>query len=98
MADVRTLEGISEDFVAARAANDAADLRSVVDAKLAITRHRKWRNGLWREHSGEIEDLWTPVLVEWIDPDQIPLFDSAVDAVARRMRQLQLDYSLDSRT
>lgn len=34
---------------------DPADLRRAVDAKLALTRHRRWRSGLWRLNLEAIE-------------------------------------------
>ena len=70
---------------------DPADLRQAVDAKLAITKHKRWKAGLWRNQLDEIEASWTSVLEEWIEPEQIPDFDETVEVVAKRMRELGLD-------
>lgn len=70
---------------------DPADLRRAVDAKLSITKHKKWKIGLWRNHLGDIETNWSAVLVEWIEPDRIPDFDETVEVVAWRMRELGLE-------
>jgi len=69
---------------------DHRDLARAVEAKLGTTRHKRWRDGLWKTHLGEIERLWSPTLVEWIEPDQIPDFDETVAVVAGRMRELRL--------
>lgn len=70
---------------------DPADLRRAVDAKLSITKHKRWKAGLWRNHLDEIENSWTAVLVEWIEPERIPDFNETVEVVAKRMRELGLD-------
>ena len=70
---------------------DPADLRQAVDAKLSITKHKRWTAGLWRNHLDEIKAIWTAVLEEWIEPDRIPDFYETVEVVARRMRELGLD-------
>ena len=70
---------------------DPADLRQAVDAKLAITKHKRWKAGLWRNHLDEIEANWTSVLEEWIEPERIPEFDETVEVVTKRMRELGLD-------
>ena len=70
---------------------NARDLRVAVDAKLAITRHRRWRPGLWRNNLDLIRNLWHETLVSWIDPNQIPRFDDALEDVARRLKELHLD-------
>ena len=62
-----------------------------MDAKLPITKYRKWKAGLWRNHLSAIETNWRAVLEEWIEPDWIPDFDETVEVVARRMRELGLD-------
>lgn len=66
------------------------DLATAVDAKLAVTRHRRWRPGLWKQHLPEIEMLWRPTLEAWIEPDRIPGFEESVDLVERRLRELRL--------
>jgi hypothetical protein len=68
-----------------------ADLRHGVDAKLAITRHKRWRPGLWRLNLGAIEATWESTMAAWIDPERLPAFDQAVAQVAQRLRSLRLD-------
>lgn len=48
---------------------DPADLRRAVDAKLALTRHRRWRSGMWRLNLEAIERAWdeTSVSGPWND-------------------------------
>ncbi len=70
---------------------DPADLRRAVDAKLAITRHKRWRPDLWRMNLGEIEAAWETTMAAWVEPERLPLFDQVVDDVARRLRSLRLD-------
>jgi predicted nucleotidyltransferase component of viral defense system len=69
---------------------DPHDLRTAVDAKLAITRTRKWRDELWRRHLAEIEPLYEATLLEWVRPERLPAFEDAVADVARRLRALRL--------
>lgn len=66
-------------------------LRQAVDAKLSITRHKRWKSGLWRLNLHEIEPLWASTMSSWIDPADLPEFDTVVDGVARRLRALRLD-------
>lgn len=70
---------------------DARDLLRAVDAKLVITRYKRWRAGLWRTHLDEIESLWNVTLPEWVDPERLPTFDEAVSDVERRLRELLLE-------
>jgi hypothetical protein len=70
---------------------DPAELRTCIDRKLELTKYKRWRSGLWRGHLAEIEDLWSPTLREWIDPDRIPGFNATVDEVGRRLRALKLE-------
>lgn len=70
---------------------DAGDLRKAVDAKLALTRYRRWRAGLWRNNIAAIEKAWDENLLSWIDPNQLPPFDTALEEVDRRLRELHLD-------
>jgi len=70
---------------------DPADLRMAVDAKLAITRHRRWRPGLWRANLDEIEPAYESTMTGWVDPAVLPPFDELVRDVARRLRELRLD-------
>lgn len=71
-----------------------ADLRHAVDAKLAITRHKRWRPGLWRLNLGAIEATWESTMAAWIDPERLPAFDQVVAQVAQRLRSLRLDSTL----
>lgn len=68
-----------------------AELRHAVDAKLAITRHRRWRPGLWRKNLDAIERQWDEIMASWVDPERLPPFGSTVGDVARRLRELRLD-------
>ena len=70
---------------------DPADLMMCVDRKLALTKHKKWRVGLWRTHLEEIEPLWESTLSEWVPPDRLLPFDQAVADLARKLRELRLD-------
>jgi hypothetical protein len=62
-----------------------------VDAKLALTRYRRWRPGLWRNNVDAIEAAWETTLLAWIDPDRLPPFRTVLGDVARRLRELGLD-------
>ena len=66
-------------------------MRRVVDAKLALTRHRQWRRSLWRLNLEAIERTWDETLASWVDPSRLPAFGSTVEDVARRLRELRLD-------
>jgi predicted nucleotidyltransferase component of viral defense system len=70
---------------------DAQDLRKAIDAKLALTRYRHWRSGLWRNNVDAIKDAWEGSLISWIDPQRLPPFNVVLGDVARRLRELQLD-------
>ncbi len=70
---------------------DPVQLREAVDAKLSITRYKRWKPGLWRTHLDEIGAIWEAVLAEWIEPGRIPSFDESVVLVGRRLRELGLD-------
>ncbi len=70
---------------------DAGDLRRAIDTKLALTRYRRWRSGLWRNNIDAIQESWADSLVSWIDPKRLPPFHAVLDDVARRLRELQLD-------
>lgn len=70
---------------------DPADLRRAVDAKMALTRHRRWRPGLWRLNLEAIERSWDATLTSWLDPALLPSFADAVEDVAHRLRELRLD-------
>lgn len=70
---------------------DPGELRSAIDAKLSLTRYRRWRSGLWRNNIDVIEGAWEESLVSWIDPHRLPPFNTVLDDVARRLRELHLD-------
>jgi hypothetical protein len=70
---------------------DAGDLRRAIDAKLALTRYRRWRSGLWRNNIAAIEKVWAGSLLSWIDPNELPPFDTVLVDVARRLHELHLD-------
>lgn len=67
------------------------ELRQAVEAKLALTRHKRWRPGLWRSNLEGIETAWEPTMASWVEPDRLPPYDQVVDNVARRLRSLRLD-------
>lgn len=70
---------------------DSSDLRRAVDAKLAMTRHRRWRSDLWRLNLEAIEPAWDETMGSWVDPLRLPPFTNTVEDVARRLRELRLD-------
>jgi predicted nucleotidyltransferase component of viral defense system len=70
---------------------DPAELRQSLDRKLGLTRHDRWRRGLWRIHLDEIAPLWEITLVEWVPPERLPSFEEAVAEVARGLHRLGLD-------
>jgi predicted nucleotidyltransferase component of viral defense system len=70
---------------------DLAQLRTAVEAKVAITRHRRWRPNLWRANLDEIETTYESTMASWIDPALLPVFDGLVRDIARRLRELRLD-------
>ncbi len=70
---------------------DPAELRRAVDAKLSITRHKRWRSDVWRTNLGEIEAAWDTIMAAWVEPERLPPFRGLVTEVARRLRSLGLD-------
>lgn len=70
---------------------DRKELRRAVDAKLGLTRYKRWRPGLWRTNLVAIEAVWLQTLVAWMDPAKLPAFETVQNDIARRMRELQLD-------
>ena len=70
---------------------DPAELRQAVDAKLALTRLKRWRAGSWRVNLESIRAAWEPTMSSWIEPSHLPAFDEVVDVVARQLRFLRLD-------
>lgn len=70
---------------------DRKELRKAVDAKLALTRYKRWRPGLWQTNLVAIEAVWRQTLIAWMAPDELPAFETVQNDVARRMRALQLD-------
>lgn len=67
------------------------ELRKAVDAKLSLTRYRRWQARLWRTHLDAIEAAWEQTLLSWIDPDRLPSFATVLEQVGRRLRELRLD-------
>jgi predicted nucleotidyltransferase component of viral defense system len=65
-------------------------LRQVVDAKLAMTRHKRWRPDLWRSNLEEIESAWEATMAAWVEPSRLPPFSRVVRNVARRLQSLGL--------
>ena len=70
---------------------DPAQLRTAVEAKLAITRHKRWRSNLWRGNLDEIEATYEATMASWIDPKVLLPFEETVRDIARRLRELRLD-------
>jgi len=70
---------------------EPAELRKAVDAKLARTRHKRWRAGLWQNNLKDIELRWQEDLLAWIDPRNLPPFDTVVRDVESRLHDLDLD-------
>jgi predicted nucleotidyltransferase component of viral defense system len=70
---------------------DPTALRQALDAKLSITRYKRWRPGLWRTNLDEMEPAWTTTMPAWVDPNRLSSFATVVEGVARRMRSLRLD-------
>lgn len=68
-----------------------SDLGTAVEAKLAITRHKRWRPGLWRLNLDEIEPQWASTMTNWIEPAVLPQFDAVVKGITVRLGQLRLD-------
>lgn len=62
-----------------------------VDAKFLITRHKRWRPGLWRANLDEIERTYESTMLSWVDPAVLPSFDDVAEVVARRLQELRLD-------
>lgn len=69
---------------------EPAELRQAVDAKLAITRHKRWRPGLWRSNLEDIRAAWESTMSAWVEPSRIPQIDDVIDAVSRQLRSLRL--------
>ena len=70
---------------------DPAELRQAVDAKLALTRRKRWRAGSWRVNLESIRAAWEPTMSAWVEPSHLPAFDEVVDVVGRQLRFLRLD-------
>jgi predicted nucleotidyltransferase component of viral defense system len=70
---------------------DAKELRRAVDAKLALTRHRRWRPELWKLNVNSIEVQWQVTLAAWMEPAEIPDFRTTLGQVATAMHDLRLD-------
>lgn len=70
---------------------DPAELRRAVEAKLALTRFKRWRPGLWRSNLDAIRATWEPTMLAWVEPARLPPIEEMIDAVARQLRSLRLD-------
>ena len=70
---------------------DPAELRQAVDAKLELTKFKRWRSGLWRNHLDEIEELYESTLLEWVAPERLPAFAAVVAEIDHGLRALRLD-------
>jgi predicted nucleotidyltransferase component of viral defense system len=70
---------------------EPAELRQAVDAKLALTRHKRWKPGMWRSNLDEIRAAWDSTMSAWVDPSRLPPIDAVIEEVARRLRTLRLD-------
>ena len=70
---------------------DLADLRTAVDAKFSITRHKRWQAGLWRGNLDEIERVYESTMINWVNPATLLSFDEVVGDVGRRLKELRLD-------
>jgi len=70
---------------------DPVELRTAADRKFELTRLGRWRPRAWRAHLAEIEPLYELTLLEWVAPEQLPPFATAVADVERRLKALRLD-------
>jgi hypothetical protein len=70
---------------------DPAGLRQAVDAKLALTRYKRWKPGMWRSNLDEIRANWDATMSSWVDPSRLPPIDAVIEEVARRLRFLRLE-------
>ena len=97
MAEKRSREAIAANYQVAREASDSgwhlnpADLRQAVDAKLALTRHRRWWPGLWQLNLEAIERTWDETMGSWVDPSVLPPYMKTIEDIALRLREMRLD-------
>ena len=70
---------------------DPVELRQAVDAKLELTKFKRWRSGLWKNHLDEIDALYEATLLEWVAPERLPAFAVVVAEIESRLRTLRLD-------
>ena len=70
---------------------DPAELRQAVDAKLALTRYKRWKPGTWRSNLEEIRATWDSTMSAWVDPSRLQPIDAVIEEVARRLRSLRLE-------
>lgn len=70
---------------------EPAELRQAVDAKLALTRHKRWKPGMWRANLDEIRASWGSTMASWVNPSRLPPLEGAIEEVARRLRSLRLE-------
>jgi predicted nucleotidyltransferase component of viral defense system len=69
---------------------DSRNLREALDAKLALTRTKRWSRELWRAHLDDIEPKYGEVLLQWISAERLPAFDEVVAEIAAGLRALRL--------
>ena len=70
---------------------EPAELRQAVDAKLALTRYKRWKLGMWRSNLDPIRATWDSTMSSWVDPSRLPPVDQVIEEVERRLRSLRLD-------
>ncbi len=70
---------------------EPADLRHAVDARLALTRFKRWRPGVWRSNLDGIRADWDFTMSSWVDPNRLPPIDAVIEEVAHTLRSLRLD-------
>lgn len=70
---------------------EPAELRQAVDAKLALTRYKRWKPGMWRSNLDAIRATWDATMSAWVDPSRLLPVEEVIEEVARRLRSLRLD-------
>jgi len=70
---------------------DPAELRKAVDAKLAITRYKQWKPGLWRSNVEAMRAAWEKTMLAWVEPGRLPSIEEVIEGVAGQLRSLRLD-------
>lgn len=69
---------------------DPGTLGDALDAKFAITRAGRYRDGAWREHLDEIEAAWDETLGNILEREEVPPFDEVVREVASALGRLRI--------